>query len=114
MGKLALVEACAICEFRPVPELPTPPDFRGTGQPGRARSRAGQRDMNVEHLSYLEQAISSARPLAMREEMEIIICRGTERGCLSSAQPCRYCYRVDPNDLRSTEQIARDLERGDA
>lgn len=76
--------------------------------------------MNVDHVAYLEEAIASARPIALAQELEIFVCRGAERGCArpdhlkGPENPCPYCYRIDPNDLRSTEQIARDLERGDA
>lgn len=62
-------------------------------------------------------AVEIARGNAVRVKASAVrICRGEQRGCTGSARPsrCPDCYRVAPDDPRSTAQILADMERGDA
>lgn len=45
---------------------------------------------------------------------EILICRGPGKGCAGRQEPCPDCYRVTADDPRTTQEIFRDMERGDA
>lgn len=60
--------------------------------------------------------VEIARGLAWREGSPgVVICRGPEKGCIDGDPTrCVYCYRIEGNDPRSSEQIVADMDRGDA
>jgi len=42
----------------------------------------------------------------------IAICRGEEKGCVRPQLPCEDCHRAWIGELKTSEQIAREMERG--
>lgn len=57
--------------------------------------------------------VQSVRLMALAEDLDVVICRGPAKGCTRpEGECCPDCYRIAPNDPRSTDQVLRDMERG--
>lgn len=66
-----------------------------------------------------QELLEAAQGLDDEQEGDalLVICHGLPR-CTVTAdadgefEPCPWCYRVDADDPRSTEQILEDMQRG--
>ena len=65
------------------------------------------------HATIVEAITQALHDCVLDGGSGINVCRGAAKACFNPRPPCKQCYRVWMGDLRSAEQIVRDMERGD-